>query len=103
MKYKEVMYLNKYGYDFCYWDGFIICKFRYDPIPHTSGKTWYLQRYHRCPQTTQEYRWSFAHKKYSRTKRKHVLILDPFGEGPIRSDHRDNNWKSSTKRKHQYK
>ena len=108
MKYKDTMYMDRFGFDFHWqsigkWEYLVICGYRYDPIPCTGGDGWWHGRYHRQPKTTQEHRWSCAHKTYTRGRRKFVHNLDPYDDGPMRSDHRDNNWKVSTKRKHQWR
>lgn len=106
MKYKEVMYFDKLGYDFRYWDklkDLVICKFRYDPIP-SSGSQWWQPRANRYGKTAQELRKSFVDVEYVRGKRRKMYLQsDPYWDGYYRSDHRDNSWKKSTKRKHQWK
>jgi len=52
-------------YDFVY---------RYTPVPRTGKIRSHFGNYYKRPKTTQERRWSFAHVKYVRGKRRsHVL------------------------------
>jgi len=104
MKYKEVMWINKYGFDHRLSNKEMIkCLFRFDPIP-CSGDQWWQYRAFRYGTTIQEIRRNEIDNEYVRGKRKSIwLRSDPYDDGYYRSDHRDNSWKCSTKRRNQWK
>ena len=59
--------------------------YRQTPVPLTGKKKWYFRNYYKCPKTTQERRWSFAHSNYVRGKRRSHVLPNTWDDRP-RSD-----------------
>ena len=100
MKYKEKMYLGKFGYPSFSWDDKILCRFRFDPVPGSGGR-YNRGSYYRQMKTTQEIRWSIPHKEYIRGKRSKRYLPDAWDDKP--RQYGSKSWKDCTKRKQQFK
>lgn len=73
--------------------------FRHTPVPGTGKNKWRFRNYYKKPKTAQEKRWSYAHKKYVRGKRRsHMLpsVWDDRVRGDIRNR---KSWKNRKKYK----
>lgn len=102
MKYKEKYYVNRWGWTPLNIESRVYeLRFRYDPVPRGIGHRMRGGIYRKI-RTTQERRWSIAHKEYVRGRRSSHMIPD-YWDDIIRKDYRDRSWKKCTKRKHQYK
>ena len=100
MKYKEIFYLTRFGYTPYRLVDMVTVRFRYDPVP-CSG-SYRCGNFYRGIKTTQELRWNYAHKDFTRGKRRKKMLPNTWDDLP-RNDYRDRSWKSCTKRRKQYK
>jgi len=73
--------------------------FRYTPVPFTGKKSWRFGSFYKKPKTTQERRWSYAHREYVRGKRRDHMLPNVWDDR-LRGDV-DNRkcWKSQKKKK----
>lgn len=66
---------------------------RETPVPYTGGKRGHFRSWYKTPKTTQEKRWSIAHREYVRGKRSKSYLPDSWDDRP-RSDIRiQKSWK----------
>ena len=73
--------------------------FRATPVPRTGKRIWRFKNYYKSPKTTQERRWSCAHGKYVRGKRR-AHVLPTVWDDKLRGDfHSRECWKNLKKRK----
>lgn len=71
--------------------------YRETPVPFTGRKNHSFHNYYKVPRIMQEKKWSIAHKKYVRGKRRAKYLPDPWDDhqrGDIRNR---KNWKSCRK------
>lgn len=72
-------------------------KFRVDPIPHTGGNKSCIHGGVRNMKTTQERRWSLAHKKYIRGRRSFWNLPNSWDD--YWHARREKGWKRSKKKR----
>jgi len=56
--------------------------YRQTPVPRTGKIKGYFKFYYKRPKTTQERRWSCAHKEYVRGKRRNHLLPNAYDDKP---------------------
>jgi hypothetical protein len=74
-------------------------KYRFDPVPYAGKRI--RSHLFRKMRTTQELKWNEAYSEYVRSKRKKNYLTNAWDD--IIIDRNDRSWKSSTKRKKQWK
>jgi len=100
MKHGEILYITN-----VYWIKKYMCKikpvffkYRFDPVPGIHHFKNSIRHYYRHIKTTQERRWSLAHKKYIRGKRRFTAIPNSWDDFKNSSNY-IKNWKRTKKDK----
>ena len=107
MEYREKFYTDCYGNDFrsSYRGNRNIfgCEFRYTPIPGT-GTSWWRDRRKIYRSVCKRIKLEAVHGgEYTRGKRSMTYLWDKYEDDYPRSNWNAKDWKTCTKRKHQYK
>ena len=97
MKYKDKFYLYTYHRSKHIYRAHLF-RFRFDPVLGTGGHKKSLRSYMRKPKTTYEKKWSYAHKKYTRAKRRGHNLPEVYDDMWI-VDNANRGWKRSIKKR----
>jgi len=97
---KDIFYTSRFGYTPCRDVVIITIRFRFDAVPGSGGR-YNFKSYYRQMRTTQELRWCFPHKEYTRGKRRKKYLPTSWDDYP--RYYKDRSWKACTKRRKQYK
>ena len=77
-----------------WWNRIYEFVYRQTPVPRTGKRVRGFHCWYRTPKTTQERRWSFAHGKYVRGKRRAHILPNTWDDKPRGDIHNRKCWKN---------